>query len=252
MHQGWWTIALQTVNFIILAVLLHRFLYRPVLRMIDARKADVQQQFDEAKAIEDKAAAHMEAIESEREGIAAEREATLKAAAAQAQEAAEALRSQARREADEFLSTARNELTAERERVLEEARRAALDLGTEFARRLLQDLPMQLRTEGWIEKIEQQLDALPTAERDGLARQLANGGALTVVTASPLSATVADDWKSRLRRPLGEGIAIKFEVNPELLAGADLHFPAAILRLSWQSELASLRSEIAGHGHEAH
>jgi F-type H+-transporting ATPase subunit b len=36
-----WTIALQTVNFAILVWLLHRFLYRPVLRVIDARKAEV-------------------------------------------------------------------------------------------------------------------------------------------------------------------------------------------------------------------
>ena len=41
MHLDWWTIALQTINFAILVWLLHRFLYKPVLRMIDARKAEI-------------------------------------------------------------------------------------------------------------------------------------------------------------------------------------------------------------------
>ena len=46
MHLDWWTIGLQTVNFAILVWLLHRFLYKPVLAMIDARKAEVRRQFD--------------------------------------------------------------------------------------------------------------------------------------------------------------------------------------------------------------
>ncbi len=249
MHLDLWTIALQTINFVILAVLLHRFLYKPVLRMIDARKAEIWRQYDDAKAMEDKAAAHLAAIETERAGITAEREAALKAAAAHAQEAAEARRAQAGREAEALLGDARKSLAAERECALEEARRAALDLGADFARRLLGQLPTQLCAEAWIERIEQHLDALPKSERDALSRQLTNGHALTVVTASPLPPATADSWKTRLRRPLGNGIDITFEVNPELVGGTELHFPTAILRLSWQSELASMRWEIDVHGH---
>ncbi len=251
MRLDLWTIALQTINFVILAALLYRFLYRPVLGIIDARKAEVQRQYDDAKAMEDKARANLEAIASSRDGMAAEREAALKAAAAQAQEVAEARLVEARREAQALLDGARNTLAAERERATEEVRCAALDLGVEFAQRLLAEMPMQLRGEAWIERIEQRLDALPKPEREALAMQLANGHALTVQIAAPLPAPAAETWESRLRRSLGDGIAINFEVNPELIAGAELHFPAAVLRLSWQSELASLRSEIEVHG-DAH
>ena len=41
MHFDWWTLALQTVNFAILVWLLQRFLYKPVLRMVDARRAEI-------------------------------------------------------------------------------------------------------------------------------------------------------------------------------------------------------------------
>jgi len=247
MHLSWWTIALQTINFVILAVLLRRFLYKPVLCMIDARKAEVQRQFNEAKAIEDKAQAHLAELEAERAAISAERAAALKAAAMQAQEAAEAHRARAEREAQALLGDARKTLAAERERALAEARLAALDLGAEFARRLLAEVPPQLRAEAWIERIEQYLEALSEPERQAFASQLKNGSALTVVTASPLPPSTADIWKNRLRRSLGNGIIINFEVNPELIAGTELCFPTAVLRLSWQSALAALRSEIGIH-----
>jgi F-type H+-transporting ATPase subunit b len=248
MHLDLWTIALQTVNFVILAALLYRFLYKPVLGMIEARKAEVQRQYDDAKAAGEKARAYLEAVASSREGIAAEREAALKAAAVRAQEAVEARLVEARREAQALLDGTRNALAAERRHALDEARRAALDLGAVFAKRLLAEMPAQLRGEAWIERIEQQLNALPKQERDGLSKQLANGHALTVQIAAPIPASAAETWKTRLRRSLGDGVAIIFEVNPELIGGAELHFPDAVLRLSWRSELASLRSEIEAHG----
>lgn len=248
MRFDWWTLGLQTVNFAVLVWLLHRFLYRPVLSMIDARRAAIQRQYAEAKAVEDKAKGHLAELEAERAGIAAERAAALKAAAAQAQEAAEARRARAEREAQALIDAARKTLATERERALADLRRGALDLGAEFARRLLAEVPMQLRAEAWIERIERHLAALPKVDLDTLTGQITNGGALTVVTAAPLPAEMVDTWRVRLRSSLGNGTAIEFAVDPGLIAGADLHFPTAILRFSWQSALATARSEIGTHG----
>ncbi len=168
MHFDWWTIGLQTINFGILVWLLHRFLYKPVLTMIDARKAEVRRQFDAAKESEEKAKAQLATIEAERAGIAAEREATLKAAAGQAQEFAEARRAQAERDAQALVVSTRKALGSERERALDEARRLALDLGADFAQRLLAEIPTQYRADAWIERIEHYLNALPPTERDPL------------------------------------------------------------------------------------
>ncbi|MEZ5438197.1 MAG: hypothetical protein R3F12_07555 [Lysobacteraceae bacterium] len=38
MHFDVWTFGLQLINFIILVWLLQRFLYRPVLRLLDQRR----------------------------------------------------------------------------------------------------------------------------------------------------------------------------------------------------------------------
>jgi len=244
MHFDWWTLGLQTVNFAILVWLLHRFLYQPVLRMIDARKADIQGQYDDASAAEDKAKAHLADIEAQRAQIEAERTAALKAATAQAQDIAAALRKEAEREAQALLDGARKTLASERDHALKETRRVALDLGAEFAKRLLAQVPMELRAEAWIERIEQYSDALPETERDALTKQLAADNALTIVTATPLPAAAADAWRDHLRCRLGKTIAVAFKIDPQLIAGVELHFPNAVLRFSWQSALAAARSEI--------
>lgn len=248
MKLDWWTIGLQTINFGILVWLLHRFLYKPVLTMIDARKAEVQRQFDAAKEIEEKAKAQLAGLEADRAAIATEREATLGAATVEAQEMAEAGRAQAKRDAQALIDGTRKTLAEEREKALDEARRLALDLGADFAQRLLSEIPTQYRAEAWIERIEHYLNALSPAERDPLVRQLGDGTPLTVVTACTLPSATTEQWKERLRRSLGLSGGMTFEVNPDLIAGAELHFPTAILRFSWQSSLLAARTEVSADG----
>jgi F-type H+-transporting ATPase subunit b len=249
MHFGWSTFALQTVNFAILVWLLHRFLYRPVLRLIDARRAEIDKQYAAAHSVEAKAKEQLAAMAAERAGIAAERAAALKEAAAEAEAAAAARRARAEGEAAALLDGARKTLAVEREHALAEARRAALDLGTELAGRLLAEIPTKLRAEAWIERIEQYLAGLPKPELDALARQLPDSVHLMVVSASALSAETTQNWRSRLKQALGDRIAIDFAVDPKLVAGAELHFPTAVVRFSWQGALSAMRTEIEANGH---
>jgi F-type H+-transporting ATPase subunit b len=248
MHFDPWTIALQTINFVVLVWLLHRFLYKPVLRAIDSRRGEIEKQYADAEAAKTKAEGRLAAIAAERAGIAAERDQALKAAAAQAEEVAKARRIAAEREAAELLEGARQTLAAERQQALAEAQGAALDLGAEFARRLLDEVPLPLRAEAWLERIEQHLATLPKNELAALAGATGDGAALTVVTAAPLPAQTVDAWRRRLHRFLSDGVAIAFDVDPALVAGAELHFPGAIYRFSWKSALAALRSDADGHG----
>jgi F-type H+-transporting ATPase subunit b len=257
MRLDWGTIALQTANLAVLLFLLHRFLYRPALRMIDARKAEVQDQYEKAKAADKKAKAHLAEVEAEKAGLAALRETALKDAAVQAQEAAKVRSAKAEREAQELLDGARKTIALERQRVLEEARTIALDLSIEFARHLVAELPAPVnvgewidpfRSGTWIERIEEYLNALPERELDSLVRQLAEGRALTVVTASPLAPAAAEAWGKRLRQSLGDTVTILFSVDRKLIAGAELHFPSAVLRFSWQSAMTSLQAEAAAGG----
>ncbi|HEV2334269.1 MAG TPA: hypothetical protein VGS13_02110 [Stellaceae bacterium] len=249
MGFDWSTFALQTVNFAVLVWLLHRFLYQPVLRLIDARRAEIDQQYAAAAAAETKAKDRLASVEAERAGIAAERATVLQAATVQAEEAAAARRVRAEAEATGLLDGARKTIANERQHALAEARQVALDLGIALAGRLLSETPIELRAEAWIEEIGQYLAALSSPEREALVQQLPDSVHLRVVTASTLSARAAQNWRSRLQRELGDGIAVDFAVEPKLVAGAELHFPNAVLRFSWHSALAAMRAEIEADAH---
>jgi F-type H+-transporting ATPase subunit b len=247
MRFDWWTLALQTVNFAVLVWLLHRFLYKPVLRTIDARRSELDAQRADTARDEAEAKTRLATIDAERAGIAAERAAALKEAAAQAEEAAAARRAQAEREAAALLAETRKTLAAERDKVLAEARNAALDLGVEVARRLLAEVPTEMRAETWLTRIEQHLAGLSDPERAELRMGL-NGGTLHVVTAMPLPEAVANEWRTHLRDAVGEDLSITFDVDEALVAGTELHFPQAILRFSWRGALTAMRAEIESHG----
>lgn len=248
MHFDWVTFLLQTANFAVLVWLLQRFLYRPVLRMVDARRAEIDNRYSAAEAAEAKSKEALAAIEKEHADAAAARAAVLKEAAAEAEKAAAARRAQAESEAAAIRRAAEQTLAEEREKVLAEARGVALDLGAEVAARVVAELPAQLRAAAWIERIAQYLASLPAAEAEALKRQLAQGSALGVVTASALPEDAAEAWRSELRRNLGDETEIAFSVDPQLIAGAELHFPSAILHFSFNSALLTMRAEISAHG----
>jgi F-type H+-transporting ATPase subunit b len=244
MHFDWSTLALQTVNFAVLVWLLHRFLYQPVLRMVDARRAEIEKQYDAARTAEAQVRDRLAAVQAERAGIATERAAALRETAAQADQVASTRRAQAERETAALLEDARKTLAAQRSQALAETKRAALDLGVEIAERLLAEVPMKLRAEAWLDRVEQYLAALPKSEIEALTQQLPNGIPVRVMTASALPAETEGTWRSRLHKALCHGTAIEFGVDPTLVAGAELHFPNAILRFSWKNALAIMRAEI--------
>lgn len=247
MQFDWWTLALQTVNFAILVWLLHHFLYTPVLRMIDARRTEVEKDYADAEAAKAQAKAEFSAIESSRAAIAVERSSALEAAATQAEEMAAARQDRAEREASAILQQARDTLSVERDEAIAEARRASLDFGLDIARRLLDEVPEGLRAEAWLERAEEHLASLSPAQREDIAKGLNGSHALRVMTATPMPDAVTQEWQKRLDRALGDRTKITFDVDATLVAGVELHFPNAILCFSWRSTLEALRDEIEAH-----
>lgn len=243
MRIDWYTLTLQTVNFAVLVWLLQRFLYRPVLRMVDVRREQIDKAYEEARRMQAEAREHLAAIDSQHAAIAAERARLLAAAAAEADEARAARRASAEQEAAGMLEDARKTLASERKEALEQAEHCALDLAAQFTRRLLADLPESLRTEAWLEGVLRHIATLPANERAALALGLSPAAPATVVTAAALSPADEASWREKLLAALGGG-AVSFRVDAGLGAGAEVHFANAILRFSLPSELAALRAEL--------
>jgi F-type H+-transporting ATPase subunit b len=247
MRIDWTTLALQLVNFAILVWLLQRFLYRPVLRVIDARRQAADTRYTEAQRTAETARQQLAELETQKARVAADRAAALADAREQARQLVEARRAESERDAKALLDETRQTLVRERESLLAEARRTALDLAAGMARRVLAEIPESLRIEGWLERVDHHLRSLPAAERAELVGELAAGAPLRVVSAWPFTTEAEERWRSRLRETLGPDSTIAFETNAELIGGAELRFPHATLGFSVKGAVSALREEAARH-----
>ena len=248
MRFDWSTLALQLVNFAILVWLLQRFLYRPILRLVDARRAALERERGEAASAAEAAKRQLAELQAQRTGIAGERAEALAHAQEEGRQLLTTRREQAQRDAAGLMEEAQRTLTREREQILEEARRAALDLAADIARRVLAQIPESLRVQAWLERIERHLGSLSPAERAALSGELTASSPLKVLTAWPVAAEAEEAWRVRLRTALGSDFSVVFETDPRLIAGGELCFPHAKLSFSAAGAVAALQEEAGRRG----
>ncbi|CAJ9947389.1 ATP synthase F0 subunit B [Burkholderia pseudomallei] len=113
MRIDWSTLALQTVNVVVLVWLLSRFLFRPVSDIIAKRQAAARKLIDDASRERDAAHAERERARAERASLAAARDDALKDALAQAAAERERLIAAARADAQALRDAARAQADAD-------------------------------------------------------------------------------------------------------------------------------------------
>lgn len=112
----------HTVNFLILLALLWRFLYKPVVRMLDERSDRIKESMQRAEAIKEQLARTHEETQAALESARKEAQAI----ADQASQIGEQIKAQARKdaqtEADKILVQARQQIEQERRQMMAELR----------------------------------------------------------------------------------------------------------------------------------
>lgn len=244
MQIGWWTLALQAINVLILAWLLTRFFYRPVARMIAKRQEAANKLIADADAARKSAEAAQTEIATTRAGFAAERKSLL----AQARTAAEAERytllEEAKRQADEARAQNQVDLARSRASLEVEMTAKAAELAIDIARRLVGRLSAPAIAAGFLDSLWNQLRTLPDAQRTLVAASLAKGESLEVVSAEPLSEEQKGGCRKMLKDVFGLETAPIFRADPALIAGVELRSTNFVLRDSWRNDLDRLFSDL--------
>lgn len=240
MRFDWWTFGLQTVNFLILAWLLQRFLYQPVMRVVAARREASEHLLAEAEAGRRKAEQIEAELAQRRQGMEAERDKLLaearKAAQAETGAAMERSRAEAARAIEEAQQTIRRHATD----ALDDIRQQAARLAAAMATRLAQSAPPP--PEPFLDRLADTMATLPASTRAAL-----RAGPLEVATAAPLTPEAQKGLRRWLADWLGtqaEPVGAVFVVDPSLLAGLELRTPHAVLRSSWAADLERLAAEV--------
>ena len=242
----WFTVGAQTLNFIILVWLLKRFLYKPILRAIDERENRIATELADADT--KKAEAQKERDEFQQKNEEFDRQRTT------------------------LLSKATNEVQAERQRLLDEARKAADALSSKrqetlrneamnlnqaiirrtqqevfaITRKALMDLATTSLEERLGEVFTRRLQEIDDKAKKNLAEALKTATDPAVVrSAFDLPGEQRATIQNALNETFSAEIHIRFETAPDLISGIELTANGQKVAWSISDYLVSLEKGVA-------
>ena len=128
---------LTWLTFALMAVILYKVAWKPILNALDQREKDIQKAMDEAARTRDELAR----IDETRKGILAEADAKAKevvdAARRAAADASQTIEAKAREEAQILIQNAQREITAAQERAVAALRKESADMAVDLARKII-------------------------------------------------------------------------------------------------------------------
>ena len=219
----WFTVVAQALNFLILVWLLKRFLYKPILDAIDTREKRIADELADADA--KKAEARQERDEFKRKGqeFDQQRAAMLSHVEDQASAERQRLLSQARKESETLRTNWQEALRSEQQSLSEELTRRTQEEVFAITRKTLTDLATPSLEEQMTDAFLRRLRELGSAEKGEL--QLAFETASTpAIVRSTFS--LPSDQRHAIEDMVKDVFAIKtqiqFETAPDLVSGIEL------------------------------
>ena len=242
MRIDWWTLALQTINVLVLVWILARFFFRPVADIVAKRQEEANKLLSDATATRQEAVGTLAEVGKMRAGIATERDRLI----AEAQKAAQIEKQDLLAQVSQEIVKLRSEAGAAIARDQEAAEQAiiarASELAVDIAQRMLARLPSGASLAAFLDGLCQKLRALSPEEMDSFMSTA--DYAVEVVTAAPLSKAEIDQIRNALRGAFGSEPSLEVRTDPALIAGIELHGPGTIVRNSWRADLNRIREEL--------
>lgn len=132
-HDMLWAI----VNFLILVAILNKFLYKPLLGMLDARKQEIKNQLDEAANARNEAMKIKEDYTKEMQNARQEAQEIISKATKLAEDSKSGIIQEARAESEKVLKKAQEEIFLEKEKAKADLRNEVATLAVLAAGRVL-------------------------------------------------------------------------------------------------------------------
>ena len=239
MQIDWTTFALEIINFLALVWILKRFLYKPVLEILNQRRAGIERTLAEAKETEVRAGALKAQFENRLADWGKEK------AAARVQFEAEmaAERSRQMQALTKALAEERERSRAQEAHRQEESRRAlevqALAQARSFASALLSRLAGSELEARMVEVFVEDFSKLPDEQLAGLRTAFAASQTRASATSAfPLSEAQRERLVEAIAARLGMAFPVDFGEDIKLLAGLRVSVGPWQLNLSLADELA--------------
>ncbi len=237
MTIDWTSLALQTINVLVLLWLLQRFLYRPVLAVLERRQMEIGERLAKSEAARLEAEAAKTAAAAEHASLAAQREQRLAQVQGEAEAARAARMQDVAAQSARLLDEARQQIDRERAEAEMQLREHVATLAADFAARVLQRVPAGVLTRAYLEDLATQTQAL----------QALGASELRVVSAAPLAEDETAAVQARLGPLLAHPVQWRFEVDESLIAGLAVHADDSVIAHTLAQDLTRLKAAAAEH-----
>ena len=241
----WFTVGAQVLNFLILVWLLKRFLYKPILHAIDEREKRIATELANADKKKAEAQKERDEFQHKNEELDQQRAALLGKATNEAQAERQRLLDEARKAAA-VLSSKLQETSRNEEHALHQAiRRRTQQEVFAIARKALTDLATTSLEERLGEVFTRRLREMDGKMKAGLAEALKTASGPAIVrSAFDLPAEQRAAIQNALNETFSAEIRVRFETAPDLISGIELTTNGQKVAWSMADYLASLEKGV--------
>ena len=237
----WFTVGAQVLNFLILVWLLKHFLYKPILNAIDAREKRIAAELADADAKKTEAQKERDDFQNKNKVFDEQRSALLGKAADDAKVERERLLDEARKAAESLRATQATMLRNDQKRLGSEITRLAKDEVFGIARKTLADLATVSLEERVGEVFTRRLREMDGKSKGLLGAALKSSSEPAVVrSAFDLGTEQKAAIQNALNETFSAEIRIRFETSPDLISGIELTTNGQKVAWSIADYLASL------------
>jgi F-type H+-transporting ATPase subunit b len=241
MTFSWWTFLFEILNFVVLAYVLHRLLYRPLRQAIEKRQQADRRAQEEAEKAREQAAALRLQLEAQSAELEQRRDELLRQSREQAEKDRRKLLADAEQAARRRQEEVRQALDQEREEALRSLRREATGLAVGLAERLLGEAVDGSLHRQLVLRLAEALRRLPEAERDRLRRGWRPDDGAVLEAAAGMDETALGQVNDAVAEALGRPAALSVQAAPALLGGARLRLGGWVWDASLAGQLEAVR-----------
>ena len=238
-----WTFVFELVNFVVLAYVLHRLLYRPLRSAIDKRREAIANAQAEAENARAAAVAMQRQLQSQLGDLEKERQEVIQ----QTRELAEAERMKLIAEGQQTLARRQEEARLAIERQRDEARRSLRSelnsSATELAERLLHEATGGTLQQQLAKRLIETLLLVPANQRVQVRDDWSKADGALVETATTLDATSLQQINQAVNDLVGQPVNLAVQTKPNLVAGARVRIGGHVWDASLAGQFEGLRSD---------
>jgi F-type H+-transporting ATPase subunit b len=219
----WFTVGAQALNFLILVWMLKRFLYKPILHAIDEREKRIKTELANADKKKAEAQKESDDFKHKNEELDQQRAALLSKATDEANAERQRLLDEARKAAAALSSKRQETLRNEEHNLHQAIRRRTQQEVFAIVRKALTDLATTSLEERLGEVFIRRLREMDGLAKAGLAKALKSASDPALVrSAFDLPAAQRAAIQNALNETFSADIHIRFETVPELISGIEL------------------------------